>query len=47
MSFGLDVNILLHASDEASPLHDKKTFPAGFSVLDDDASNDSPALELV
>ena len=23
MSFGIDVNILLHASDESSPLHDK------------------------
>ena len=23
MSFGIDVNILLHASDETSPLHDK------------------------
>ena len=23
MSFGIDVNILLYASDESSPLHDK------------------------
>jgi hypothetical protein len=31
MSFGIDVNILLHASDESIPLHDKAV---EFSFLD-------------